>query len=56
MLVFGSIFAGIALMLTSRVDSLWQFYIVFGVIFGLATMTMGGQLVGPAVISKLYAN
>ncbi len=54
MLVFGSIFAGIALMLTSRVDSLWQFYIVFGVIFGLATMTMGGQLVGPAVISKWF--
>ena len=54
MLVFGSIFAGIALMLTSRVDNIWQFYIVFGVIFGLATMTMGGQLVGPAVISKWF--
>lgn len=53
-LVIGSIIAGIALMLTSRVQSLWQFYLIFGVIFGMATLTIGGGLVGPAVISKWF--
>ena len=54
MLVVGSLLAGIALMLTAGVNSLWQFYLIHGVIFGMATMTMGGQLVGPSVVSKWF--
>lgn len=54
MVVGGSIIAGIALMLTSTVNSLWQFYLFFGVIFGMASLTIGGGLVGPAVISKWF--
>lgn len=54
MLVCGSILSGAALILTSRVDNLWEFYIVYGIIFGLATSAMGGMLVGPSVISKWF--
>ena len=54
MIVIGSIIAGAALLLTSRVSSIWQFYIIFGIVFGLATTSMGGMLVGPAVISKWF--
>jgi MFS family permease len=54
LLTFGSILAGLTLILTSRVETLWQFFIVFGVIFSIAVFTMGGQLVGPAVLAKWF--
>ena len=40
--------------MTSRVSGIWQFYIIYGVVFGLAMNSMGGMLVGPAVISKWF--
>ncbi|MAF51726.1 MAG: MFS transporter [SAR202 cluster bacterium] len=54
MIVVGSIVAGIALMFTSCVNTLWEFYIIQGVFFGLATHAMGGMLIGPSVISKWF--
>ena len=53
-LTVGSIVAGLALIATSRVETLWQFYILFGVIFGIAMLSIGGQLVGPAVLAKWF--
>lgn len=54
LLTIAGVIGGLTLFLSSFVQTLWQFYIVFGVGFGLATMTMGGQLIGPAVISKWF--
>ena len=50
----GSIISGLVLISTSLVQELWHFYLLYGVIFGLAMFSMGGQLVGPAVISKWF--
>jgi MFS family permease len=54
MIVVGSIVAGIALMWTSKISTIWQFYIIYGIVFGFAMNAMGGMLVGPAVISKWF--
>ena len=54
LITVGSIISGLVLMSTSLVQDLWHFYLLYGVIFGLAMFTMGGQLVGPAVISKWF--
>ena len=54
LITIGSIIAGVALLLTSRVSNIWQFYIIYGVVFGMAMNSMGGMLVGPAVISKWF--
>ena len=54
LLTFGSVIAGLTLVATSRVETLWQFFIVYGVVFGIAMFTMGGQLVGPAVLAKWF--
>ncbi len=49
-----SILAGLALIATSFVDAMWQFYIVFGVIFGVVATTMNWQLLGATVLSKWF--
>lgn len=54
MLAVGGVVAGLALIGTSRVNSLWQFYAAYGVVYGLANIVMGGQLVGPTVLSKWF--
>ena len=54
LLTFGSILAGLTLIATSRVETLWQFFVVFGIVFSIAVFTMGGQLVGPAVLAKWF--
>lgn len=54
LLVFGSIAAGLALMATSRVQTLWHFYLIYGVLFGVAVMAFGGQVVGPAILAKWF--
>ena len=48
----GSLVGGIALAATSLVENIWQFYITYGVLYGLGTAAMGSQLVGP----HLYQN
>jgi len=50
----GSIAAGIILIATSQVQNVWQFYIVYGIFFSFAQFTIGGQLVGPAVLAKWF--
>jgi MFS family permease len=54
MIVIGSIITGLALMWTSKISTIWQFYIIYGIVFGFAMNAMGGMLVGPAVISKWF--
>ena len=54
LITIGGAVAGLTLMLTAAVHSFWQFLLVFGVIFGLATTMMGGQVVEPAVIAKWF--
>ncbi|SVE48080.1 uncharacterized protein METZ01_LOCUS500934, partial [marine metagenome] len=53
-LILGTLVGGVALALTSQVNSLWQFYALYGVMYGFATAAMGSQLVGPALISKWF--
>ena len=50
----GSLIGGIALAATSLVENIWQFYITYGVLYGLGTAAMGSQLVGTSLISKWF--
>ena len=54
LMMCGGMVLGISLMLISGVDHLWQFYILFGVATGVATMAVGPQLVTPTIISKWF--
>ena len=49
-----SILAGLALIATSFVDAMWQFYIVFGIVFGVVATTMNWQLLGATVLAKWF--
>ena len=49
-----SIVAGLALVATSFVDAMWQFYIVFGILFGVVATTMNWQLLGATVLAKWF--
>ncbi len=53
-IVFGSAAAGLSLVASSFVQNMLQFYLTFGIFFGVAMMAMGGQLVGPAVLAKWF--
>ena len=53
-IVIGSTAAGLSLIASSFVQNMWQFYLTFGIFFGIAMMAMGGQLVGPAVLAKWF--
>ena len=53
-ITIGSICAGLALIASAFVQNMLQFYLTFGIIFGVAMMAMGGQLVGPAVLAKWF--
>ena len=50
----GGIVLGAALMLTSAVRELWQFYLLFGIVSGLASMAVGPELITPTIISKWF--
>ena len=54
LITIGGIASGLTLIATSKIGTLWEFYFVFGILFGLAMLAMGGMLVGPAVISKWF--
>ena len=41
-------------MLTSEVRELWQFYLLFGIASGLATLAVGPELINPTIISKWF--
>lgn len=53
-IVIASIAAGLSLIASSFVQNMLQFYLTFGIFFGIAMMAMGGQLVGPAVLAKWF--
>jgi len=54
LLSVGGVIAGVTLIATATVQTLWQFYVIYGIVFGLAMLAMGGMLVGPAIISKWF--
>jgi len=54
LMTFGSIAAGFTLILTSSVNTIWQFYLIYGILFGLASTIMGGHVVEPALIAKWF--
>ncbi|MYD36107.1 MAG: MFS transporter [Dehalococcoidia bacterium] len=49
-----SILAGLALIATAFVEEMWQFYLVFGIIFGVVATTMNWQLLGATVLAKWF--
>ena len=53
-LTIGSLIAGLALIATSQVQAMWQFYLTFGIVFSTISVTIGWQLLGPAVLSKWF--
>ena len=55
-MALGGLIGGISLISVSQIDSIWQFFLSYGIIFGFATTAIGGQLVGPAVLSKWFIN
>ena len=52
-LTVGSLLAGLALIATSQVQAMWQFYLSFGAVFSVVSIIIGWQLLGPAVLSKM---
>lgn len=52
--VAGGFVAGLSLLMVSFTSHLWQFYVAFGVLFGLGQATFGGQAISGAVISKWF--
>lgn len=53
-IVIASTAAGLSLIASSFVQNMLQFYLTFGVFFGVAMVAIGGQLVGPAVLAKWF--
>lgn len=52
--IVASIAAGLALIAAAYVQAMWQFYIVFGVVFGIVASTMNWQLLGATILSKWF--
>jgi len=50
----GGVVLGVGLILISGVQHLWQFYLLFGIASGVATVAVGPQLVTPTIISKWF--
>jgi MFS family permease len=46
--------AGLSLVLMAFVTELWQFYIVFGILWSVGQMAMGGNIIGSTLISKWF--
>ncbi|MBI4329518.1 MAG: MFS transporter [Chloroflexi bacterium] len=53
LVAIGGFGAGLSLILVSQVQELWHFYLTFGLLWGAASVSMGGFL-GPAVVSKWF--
>ncbi len=54
LMVSGSLLAGAALIALYWVQAIWQFYLLFGVIWGGAMTALGGQIMGPTIVSKWF--
>ena len=46
--------AGLSLVLMAFVTELWQFYLVFGVLWSVGQMAMGSNIIGSTLISKWF--
>ena len=53
-LTVGGLLAGLALIATSQVQAMWQFYLSFGAVFSVVSIIIGWQLLGPSVLSKWF--
>ena len=49
-----SIVAGLALIASSLTQEVWQFYLAFGVVFGIVSVTLSWQLLGAAILAKWF--
>ena len=54
LMVGGGVVLGVALVLTSQVTQLWQFYLLIGVAYGMSVAALGPQVVTPTVIAKWF--
>ena len=54
LMTVGSIVAGTTLILIYGVSNIWQFYFLYGIVFGLATTAIGGMVIEPALIAKWF--
>ncbi len=52
--IVGSTCAGLSLIGASFVQAMWQFYLTFGIVFGIVAVTMTWQLLGAAIIPKWF--
>ena len=53
-LTVGGLLAGLALIATSQVQAMWQFYLSFGAVYSVVSIIIGWQLLGPSVLSKWF--
>ncbi|MDA1036103.1 MAG: MFS transporter [Chloroflexi bacterium] len=54
LMTVAGVVAGLSLILMAFVTQLWQFYIVFGVLWSVGQMAMGGNIIGSTLISKWF--
>ena len=54
LMVGGGVVLGVALVLTSQVTQLWQFYLLMGVAYGMSVAALSPQVVTPTVIAKWF--
>jgi MFS family permease len=55
LMMSGALLAGTALILLAfMLQHLWQFYLLFGVVWGVAGTALGGVILGPTIVSKWF--
>lgn len=54
LMTVAGVVAGASLILMAFVTQLWQFYIVFGVLWSVGQVAMGGNIIGSTLISKWF--
>ena len=50
----GSLLGGLILASVYFVQTIWVFFLTYGILYSLATSAMGSQLVGPTLIAKWF--
>ena len=53
-MTLGGVLIGVSLMLTAGVNHLWQFYLLFGVGYGLSSAAMSAEMITPTLVSKWF--
>jgi MFS family permease len=52
--VSGGFIAGASIMMLSRVDTIWQFYLLFGVGWSIGQLSFGGNVVTGPIVAKWF--